>query len=57
MEYQQVCISKDSVQFDTTVIIFYRIVDSLKTAYRLGDMNEEECLSEMSSAYLRNIAG
>lgn len=37
-------ISKDNVQFRVAVVVLYRFVDSLKVAYRLGDMNAEECL-------------
>ena len=38
-EYDQICITKDNVQFTVIVSIFFRVVDSLRTAYRLGDMN------------------
>ena len=44
MEYDQICISRDNVQFDVSVVVFYRIIDSLKVAYRLGNFNTEECL-------------
>jgi erythrocyte band 7 integral membrane protein len=56
LEYSQMCISKDGVRFDATVVVFYRVFDSLKVAYRLG-MNEQECLLEIATGTLRNIAG
>ena len=56
-EYSQVCISKDNVQFDARVAIFYRVVDSLKIAFRLENMDAEECLEELSCGNLRSIAG
>lgn len=39
--YDQMAISKDNVQFKVTIVLLYRFVDSLKVAYRLGDMNAE----------------
>jgi len=57
LEYKQICISKDNVQFHTSVVVFYRIFDSLKAAYRLGGTNFEECVIEIANGTLRNIAG
>jgi regulator of protease activity HflC (stomatin/prohibitin superfamily) len=44
VEYNQVCISRDNVQFEVSVVVFYRIFDTLKAAYRLGNLNFDECV-------------
>jgi regulator of protease activity HflC (stomatin/prohibitin superfamily) len=45
IEYRQIGISKDNVQFDLSVVIFYRVVDSLRLAYRLGGYDVKNCLT------------
>ena len=56
IEYDQICISKDNVQFQTNVIIFFRFVDTLKAAYKLGQ-DGRECVMEIANGTLRTIAG
>ena len=57
IEYQQIGLTKDNVQFDLTVVIFYRVSDSYKVAYRLGAFDKEECIREISSGTLRTLLG
>lgn len=45
LEYRQIGISKDNVQFDLKVVVFYRVIDSLKLAYRLGNYDVVNCLT------------
>jgi regulator of protease activity HflC (stomatin/prohibitin superfamily) len=45
IEYRQIGISKDNVQFDLSVVIFYRVIDSLRLAYRLGGYDVKNCLT------------
>lgn len=57
LEYRQIGISKDNVQFDLSVVIFYRVIDSLKLAYRLGDYDAVHCLTEIGTGTLRSVLG
>lgn len=41
LEYQQMGLTKDNVQFNLTVVVFYRVCDSFKVAYRLGNYDVE----------------
>ena len=47
------------MQFVIDTVVFYRIFDSTKLAYRLGSSNggEIKCLMEIGQACLRNIVG
>lgn len=45
------------MQFSALLGIFYRFVDSLRVAYRLGDRNSKDCLVELASGTLRSVAG
>lgn len=57
LEYRQIGISKDNVQFDLSVVVFYRVIDSLKLAYRLGDYDIVHCLTEIATGTLRSVLG
>lgn len=57
VEYNQVCISRDNVQFEVSVVVFYRIFDTLKAAYRLGNLNFDECVKQIANGCLRNTVG
>jgi hypothetical protein len=39
------------------VVIFYRVIDCFKLAYRLGSNAEEQCITEISIAALRSLLG
>jgi regulator of protease activity HflC (stomatin/prohibitin superfamily) len=45
------------VQFDLSVVIFYRVTDSLRLAYRLGDYDISSCLTEIATGTLRSVLG
>lgn len=57
LEYRQIGISKDNVQFDLSVVVFYRVIDSLKLAYRLGNYDAVSCLTEIATGTLRSVLG
>jgi len=57
LQYSQICISKDNVQFEVAVVLFYRVVDSLKVAYRMGTGNIEEGVKEIAVGLLRSVVG
>jgi len=50
-------ISKDNVQFKLTIVLFYRVIDSLKLAYRLGSYDLVECIKEIATGTLRSVLG
>ncbi len=45
------------MQFDLSVVIFYRVINSLKLAYRLGDYDISNCLTEIAIGTLRSVLG
>ena len=57
LQYHQICISKDNVQFETNVVVFYRVADSLKLAYRMGSNHLQEGVKEIAEGLLRSVAG
>jgi regulator of protease activity HflC (stomatin/prohibitin superfamily) len=57
LEYNQIGISRDNVQFRLTVVLFYRISDSLRLAYRLGSYDNVECIKEIATGTLRSVLG
>ena len=40
-----------------TVVLFYRVVDSLKVAYRMGSTHVEEGVKEIAVGLLRSMVG
>lgn len=57
LEYSQIGISRDNVQFDLSVVIFYRVSDSLRLAYKLGSLDTVNCLTEVATGTLRSVLG
>lgn len=59
IEYEQIGLSKDNVQFHLGVVIFYRVGNPLHLAYRLGIQSIEtsECVKEIAIGAMRNILG
>ena len=51
--------SRDNVQFKVDSVVFYRVVEPLKLAYKLGTSDREcrQCVVEIAQANLRNLIG
>lgn len=45
------------MQFNASVVLFYRVVDSYKVAYLLGNGRIEEGVKEIAIGLVRSVVG
>lgn len=59
IEYEQICLSKDNVQFRIRFVLFYRIANSLDLVYKLGSSDAEviDCIREIAMGTVRLVIG
>ena len=59
MLQQQPVLSKDNITIKIQCTVFYRVVDSFKVSYKLGNNPQESFnfISEMAHAALRSVVG